>query len=93
MSNTTASLGSYTPFSADISADDKAIFVSAFENFVGVNYEPIAVATQVVAGTNYAFFCNATPVYPGASSSPTMVTIFKSLEGHANITHIEKLPY
>ncbi len=91
MSNTT--VGSYTPFSSDISAEDKTTFVNAFEKFAGVKYEPIAVATQVVAGTNYAFFCNATPVYPGAASNPAMVTIFRSLEGHSSITHIEKMPY
>jgi hypothetical protein len=91
MSNTT--LGSYSPFSAKISTEDKEIFINAFEKFAGVNYEPIAVAKQVVAGENYAFFCNATPVYPGASSNPAMVTIFKSLEGHSSITHIEKISY
>jgi len=91
MSNNT--VGSYTPFSSNINTEDKSIFVDAFENFAGVNYEPLAVATQVVAGTNYAFFCNATPVYPGAPSTPAMVTIYKSLDGHANITHIEKINY
>jgi len=91
MSNTT--VGGYTPFTSDISPEDKAVFVDAFEKFVGVKYEPVAVATQIVAGTNYAFFCNATPAYPGATPSPAMVTVFRSLEGHSNITHIEKVSY
>jgi hypothetical protein len=86
-------VGSFSPFSTKISTEDKEVFINAFEKFVGVNYEPIAVATQIVAGTNYAFFCNATPVYPGATSNPAIVNIFKSLEGHASITHIEKIAY
>ncbi|MGH1539685.1 MAG: hypothetical protein ACRBHB_04625 [Arenicella sp.] len=92
MTNNTT-VGSYTAFSCEIDNDARAAFAEAFENFVGVRYEPVAVSTQVVAGTNYAFFCNATLAYPGSTPYPAMVNIFQSLEGKSSITHIEKLAF
>jgi hypothetical protein len=93
MSDSNIAMGAYGPFSSEIDQQAKAAFSEAIEHFVGVGYQPVAVASQVVAGTNYAFFCNAKPVYPGANSYPAMVTIYKPLNGPAGITHIEKLSY
>ena len=85
--------GAYTPFSAEIDAEAAAAFEQAMAGLLGVDYQPVAVAHQVVAGINFAFFCNATTVYPGASPYPAMVHIYRNLEGQAAITNIQKLPY
>ena len=82
---------------SDISADsvteeERAVFDKAMAELDGVDYEPKdVIATQVVAGTNYAFLCIAKTVVPGASSRWTVVTIFKDLGGNAEIVHISDI--
>ncbi|MBU2707033.1 hypothetical protein KCM76_13645 [Zooshikella marina] len=93
MANTNQLVGAYGPFSSNIDKEAQVAFSEAMEHFTGVKYQPVAVASQVVSGVNYAFFCNATPVYPGAPTVPAMVTIYKPLNEPACITHIERLPY
>ncbi|PAJ76375.1 hypothetical protein CJF42_00290 [Pseudoalteromonas sp. NBT06-2] len=85
--------GGFSQFNCKIDEEAKASFADAFEHIVGVDYQPIAVATQVVAGLNYAFFCNATVVYPGAVSYPAIVHIFRSLDGKSAITNIQRVAY
>ncbi len=80
--------GGWTTYSCDIQPGEREIFDTAFKGFVGVNYTPLTVATQVVAGVNYSFFCNAKGVYPNAPNQGAMVTIFKPLEGDPHITAI-----
>jgi len=66
-----------------------ALFNKAMEGFVGVGYKPLKlVATQVVAGMNYRFLCDAKAVYPGAKTSKKLVTIFEDLDGKLSITEI-----
>lgn len=84
-------LGSWSIFRTDITEEEKDVFKVAFENFVGVSYEPIAVATQVVQGINYKFFCNAQIVYPNAPNQAAVVVIYAPLEGPAYITDITML--
>jgi hypothetical protein len=83
-------VGAYTTFSCDISKEAKDVFTKVFKDHVGVNYTPVAVATQVVAGTNYAFFCNAKGVYPNAINQAALVNIHQPLpgQGEPNITGI-----
>lgn len=59
----------------------------------GVEYEPFAVATQLVAGTNCKFLCNATSVTRPPRDFLAVVTIFVPLEKTepAVITHIAEL--
>lgn len=85
--------GAFTPFSSDISEEANVDFEKAVKPLLGVNYKPVAVATQVVAGLNYVFFCNATVVSPGSLSYPVMVSVFRDLEGQSSITHINRLEY
>ena len=63
----------------ELTAEDVEIFNAAIEKLVGVKYEPLKVATQVVAGTNYSFYCKATNVTPNAEERYVYVTIFKPL--------------
>ncbi|WP_432452206.1 MULTISPECIES: hypothetical protein [unclassified Agarivorans] len=84
--------GGWSPFH-ELSDEDNQVFVHGMEGFVGVSYKPLVVATQVVAGCNYAFFCNAEVVYPGAQPYPAMVHMFSDLQGHVGITHIQRLDF
>lgn len=93
MSNNSGIPGAYGPFTSDIDAQAKVAFAEAMEHFFGVKYSPVAVASQVVNGTNYAYFCNASPAMPNSPTYPAMVSIYKPLDGSACLTHIERLPY
>lgn len=93
MSNSTATVGAYGPFTTELDEQAKIAFSEAIEQIVGVDYVPLAVAKQIVSGTNYAFFCNAKTVAPGATSYPAMVSVYKPLQGGAGVTHIERLQY
>ncbi len=86
--------GAYTPFHC-VDADEKKLFNEVMDKFVGVGYDPVAVATQVVAGTNYKYFCNAKIVYPDSPNYTAMVIIYKPLpgEGDPHLTEIRKISY
>ena len=51
MSEQAVLLGGWTAYHK-LSAKDQAVFNQALEGFVGVQYTPFEVSTQVVAGTN-----------------------------------------
>lgn len=85
-----ANVGGWSPFES-LTAEKKEIFSHGIEGLRGVDYQPLAVAHQVVAGMNYSFFCNAQVVYPGAPSYPAMVEMYRNLEGHVAITHIQRV--
>lgn len=50
---------------------------------------PSAVSTQVVAGTNYLFFCTYTDRTTGATGR-CKVVIYKDLQGGTKLSRIEK---
>lgn len=70
-------MGAYSIYHA-VTEEENAIFRSAM-NLVGVDYEPLAVATQVVAGRNYRFVCNAKVVSSQENNYLALVTIFQPL--------------
>lgn len=71
----------------------RAIFEKALEGLAGTAYEPLAlVSSQVVAGMNYCFLCEAQLVYPGAQSNYALVYIYADLNGGAEISEIVMLP-
>lgn len=64
----------------------RAAFEQATEGFAGVEYVPVVLLSeQVVAGTSYRILCEAATVYPGAEMHYAVVTVYRSLEGSANI--------
>jgi hypothetical protein len=71
-------VGGYTE-ERDLTSEDTAIFAAAMEGFDGVKYEPLKVSTQVVAGTNYKFYCKATNATPDAKERYVYVTIYVPL--------------
>jgi hypothetical protein len=77
-SDTNPVVGGYTE-ERDVTAEDTEIFAAAMEGFDGVKYEPLKVSTQVVAGTNYKFYCKATNATPDAKERYAYVTIYVPL--------------
>ncbi|MDD3321738.1 MAG: hypothetical protein PHS59_09885 [Paludibacter sp.] len=75
--------GGWTPYSTKISSDAQKAFDEAFKGFAGVHYTPLVVASQVVKGINYRFFCNAQIIYPNAPHHGALVQIYKPLSGPA----------
>lgn len=69
--------------------EEKDIFTKALSDIGGASYEPKdVIATQTVAGTNYAFLCVTTPVVPNAESHWSIVTVYADLEGNAKVINV-----
>mgnify|MGYP001791809688 CR=1 FL=1 len=85
MSNQTATsektlVGGWTPY-GPVTAEDKKVFDEALAGFVGVKYTPQSVSTQVVAGMNYRFKCEATLPGPEPIQWEAIVEIYQPLPG------------
>jgi hypothetical protein len=89
--NTNTITGGWTEYQDHMSTKEEQIFSQATKDLMGVNYEPVAVATQVVSGTNYRFFCNATPVYPNAPHEATIVEVYEPLNGQPQLREIKRV--
>jgi hypothetical protein len=83
--------GGWSTFSCDITKEANEVFETALKGLVGVEYRPVAFATQVVSGVNYSFFCNAKAVYPGTPDEAAMVDIYQPLDGSPHITEITRI--
>ena len=82
--------GGWTP-SADpaVTEELQAVLDKGLEGLVGVRYTPVAyLGSQVVAGTNHAFLCQATVVYPGAEPYYTIVYLYEDLQGNVSVMNI-----
>ena len=56
---------------------------------ITIAYTPVAVlGTQVVAGTNHAFLCQATVVAPDAVPSWKIVFLYQDLQGNVSVLNI-----
>lgn len=74
---------------AALDDDVKAAFEKAAAEINGVSYEPLAcLGTQVVAGTNYAVLCKATPATENSNSALTVVIIYSDLQQNASVTSV-----
>lgn len=91
MSESNMIAGGWTPFSCDISEEDTGIFNAAIGSLLGVQYTPVAMATQVVSGINYCFFCNAKAVYPNAPNQAATVTIYAPPSSTPHVTGIKMI--
>ncbi len=75
-----------------VTDEERAIFEKATEEMVGADLEPVAVlATQLVAGMNYAFLCTSTPVVPNAQTNWIVAVVYKDLQGNATVTFVRDL--
>ena len=79
---------------ATVTEELKAIFDKALEGLVGVDYTPVLLlGSQVVAGTNYAFLCKGTVVYPDAQPSWYIIYIYADLEGNDQLVNIMEFDF
>lgn len=83
--------GGWTGFKWEIPQEAKAVFDKALAGFVGVGYTPYAVATQVVAGTNYCFICKGVVVVPELPETAVKLYIYQPLSGDPVITQIVEI--
>jgi len=67
---------------------DMAVFDAAFGKLSGLSYQPLLVATQIVNGTNYAFFCEANAATATPQTGFVMAEAHESLEGIVTRTNI-----
>ncbi|OBQ46696.1 hypothetical protein [Halodesulfovibrio spirochaetisodalis] len=70
---------------------------SNLEKVLGVDicYQPLSVATQTVAGTNYCFYCNGKVIAPDSPDKPYKIYTFQPLgsdEFDPTQVEIEELP-
>ena len=76
----------------EITSDELVVFDKAVEGLMGVKYEPVLLlGTQVVAGTNYAFLCKGTVVYPDALPYWYILYVYEDLQGNAKLLDIVNL--
>lgn len=74
---------------SDLTDEEKETFDKAAGAQAGMNYEPIAVlATQVVAGQNYAYLCRGTSTTQEPVTEWDVVVVYKNLQGDASITKV-----
>lgn len=86
-----STLGGWSVFKS-LTQEDKEVFDKAMNGILGVKYEPLLVSTQVVAGENFKYLCNATVVTKDPITSHKMVQIFRSLENEVSVTSITDVP-
>ncbi|HVG58050.1 MAG TPA: hypothetical protein VNA24_05805 [Hyalangium sp.] len=82
--------GSWSSFNFTLSDDAQKVFKEALKGFAGVDYTPLAVATQVVAGTNYCFLCKGVLVTPGAQQTAVKLYVYAPLPGQGS-AHISQI--
>lgn len=73
--------------------DELTIFDAAMQGHLGVHYQPVAVATQIVNGLNYSFFCNATPVTAQPMHEAAIVDIWMDGSQEIKLTDIHKVTH
>lgn len=70
---------------------DSFIFYNAIGKHKDYFYTPVAVAKQVVNGTNYRYICIAEPVLENLSAHFATVDIYQPISGEPYVTSITAL--
>lgn len=74
---------------AELPENVQNAFSLAMENYAGMSFTPVAyLASQVVAGANYAVLCVGKPVVPDAVASLKVVVIYNGLDGNAEVLRV-----
>ena len=89
MSTINTIAGGWTPYH-ELTANDQKVFKEAMNGFVGVDYTPYLVSTQVVNGTNYRYKCSASNP-PAEVMWEAIVQIYAPTNGKPYVTHIQPL--
>lgn len=72
---------------------DTFIFYNAIGTHEDYFYTPVAVAKQIVNGTNYKFMCIAEPYREGLPPHFAVVSVYKPINGEPYATDIEALTF
>ena len=85
--------GGWTPYADPAVTEElRALFEEGTETLTGISFVPVAyLGSQVVAGTNHAFLCQAVTAYPGSlETAPAyaMVYLWEDLSGRVSILSI-----
>jgi hypothetical protein len=90
-SNSNVTLGGWLPWKP-VTPEAKKVFVDVTKGLLGVSYTPLEFSTQVVAGMNYRFICEAHVVKPDTKPYLVMMEIYQPLGSKpAMITSIERI--
>lgn len=73
-------------YQAYLTPRDSFVFYNAVGNHEDYFYVPMAVAKQIVNGTNYKFICIAEPKTENLSSHFAVVDIYQPLQGEPYVT-------
>ena len=92
MSDSATLPGGWNPYQ-NPTQEDLAVFNEATNDghFGGVDYQPLSVSTQIVAGTNYKFKCGAENPPPAIAIWEAIVVIFKPHDGPPYVTSIHNI--
>ena len=72
-----------------LSVEENEVFNKALDGLLGVSYTPVAtLATQVVAGTNYAFLALGTSVTAQPITHLYVINVYADLQGNATLNNI-----
>ncbi len=90
-SNDSRIVGGYTDQRRP-SAEERELFETVTAQIDDIEYKPVSVATQVVAGTNYRFLCKARENRKRGKRFDAVIVIYKPLpgQGEPRITAIER---
>lgn len=78
--------------SPEITRELAQLFENGLNETVGVSYVPVAyLGTQLVAGTNHCFLCQATVVYPDAQPYYALVYLYQALDGSVSLLEVQTL--
>lgn len=82
-------VGGWSPYHTP-TPQEMEVFNQAMEGFVGVHYDPTAVSTQVVNGTNYRFRCTAS-MPPSEVVWEAIVEIYAPIGGMPHVIGITRI--
>ncbi len=92
-----ASLGGWTTYTGNPTTLPEEVltcFNSAFENFVGCTYEPVALLSyQIAAGTNYCLLCRCTVISLESPQTFVLVYLTHDKDGVDAVLSIQDIDY
>jgi hypothetical protein len=91
MSSESQLLGGWSSFNFTLSPKAKGVFDQTVKPLMGVDYTPLAFATQVVSGLNYCFLCEGKVVVPGQPEFAALIYVYAPLKGEPHIKSIDRI--
>jgi len=85
-------IGGWGSWSFPVTEEALKVFEDVQSHLLGVKYTPFAVASQPVAGRNWAFLAGAKVVAPHGPQSVKVIHVYQSLQGPVHITQIKDVP-